>query len=235
MKKRKSLLPLGLVYILTVIGLLSAALWGSRAVSVLAEQIPVPRSVCFVIDAGHGGEDGGATSCTGISESGLNLEISLRLNDLFALLGYDTRMIRNSDVSVYTKGETIAQKKASDLKERVRIANETPGAILLSIHQNHFPDSRYSGPQVFFSDSEESLALATRMQADLTRNLAPESKRQIKPASGIYLMEHITCPGILIECGFLSNPAEEAKLRDAQYQKKLCAVIATAAIGYANT
>ena len=155
MKKRKSLLPLGLVYILTVIGLLSAALWGSRAVSVLAEQIPVPRSVCFVIDAGHGGEDGGATSCTGISESGLNLEISLRLTDLFALLGYDTRMIRNSDVSVYTKGETIAQKKASDLKERVRIANETPGAILLSIHQNHLSDGRYSGAQVFYGSREE--------------------------------------------------------------------------------
>lgn len=235
MKKRKNLLPLGVVYLFTTAGLLAAVLWGSRAVSVLAEQIPISRSVCFVIDAGHGGEDGGATSCTGIPESGLNLEISLRLHDLFALLGYDTRMIRDSDVSVYTKGDTVAQKKASDLKERVRITEETPGAVLLSIHQNHFTDSRYSGPQVFFADSEESLALATRMQTELTRNLAPGSNRQIKPASGIYLMEHITCPGILIECGFLSNVAEEARLRDPQYQKKLCAVIAAAAIGYANT
>lgn len=235
MKNRKPILPLTLAYVLTILGLLSAALWGSRAVTVLSEQIPVERDICFVIDPGHGGEDGGASSCTGISESKLNLEISLRVNDLMNLLGYDTLLIRDSDVSIHTKGESIAQKKASDLKERVRIVNDTENAILLSIHQNHFPDSRYSGPQVFFHDSEDSIALAHVMQSSLTDNLAPGSRRQIKPAQGIYLMEHIQKTGILIECGFLSNPAEEAKLRYAAYQKKLSAVIATAAILYANT
>ena len=235
MKNRKPIFPLTLAYVLTILGLLSAALWGSRAVTVLSEQIPIERNACFVIDPGHGGEDGGATSCTGISESKLNLEISLRLNDLLNLLGCDTLLIRASDVSVYTKGESIAQKKASDLKERVRIVNDTENAILLSIHQNHFPDSRYSGPQVFFHDSEDSIVLANAMQAALNDNLAPDSKRQIKPAQGIYLMEHIQKTGILIECGFLSNPAEEARLRDAAYQKKLSTVIATAAILYANT
>ena len=113
----------------------------------------------IIIDPGHGGEDGGAISCTGVSESKLNLEISLRLNDLLNLLGYDTCLIRDSDISIHTKGETIAQKKASDLKERVRIVNETENAVLLSIHQNQFPDSRYSGPQVFFHISEHSISL----------------------------------------------------------------------------
>ena len=235
MGKRKPFVPLMVAYLLTVLGLLTAVQWGSRAVTVLAEQIPIERNICFVIDPGHGGEDGGAISCTGISESKLNLEISLRLNDLLNLLGYDTCLIRDSDISIHTKGETIAQKKASDLKERVRIVNETENAVLLSIHQNQFPDSRYSGPQVFFHNSEDSISLATQMQSALTESLAPDSRRQIKPAKGIYLMEHIQKPGILIECGFLSNPAEEARLRDAEYQKKLCAVIATAAIAYANT
>ena len=235
MRKPRRSLPLILAYCVTLAGILAAAQWGSRAVTVLSEQIPIDREVCFVIDPGHGGEDGGATSCTGIAESRLNLEISLRLKDLLNLLGCDTLLIRETDVSIYTKGETIAQKKASDLKERVRIVNETENALLLSIHQNHFPDSRYSGPQVFFHDSEESILLANTMQAALTAHLAPSSNRQVKPAQGIYLMEHIQKPGILIECGFLSNPAEEARLRDAEYQKKLAAVIATAAILYANT
>ena len=114
----------GLLYILIVLGTLAAAEWGCRTVSVMVEAAPLKRGNCIIIDAGHGGEDGGATSCRGVLESTYNLEISLRLNDLFHLLGYDTRMTRTTDTSIYTKGETIAQKKISDLKERVRIVNE---------------------------------------------------------------------------------------------------------------
>ena len=147
MQKRKGWI---LFYSLTITGVLLTAHWGSKAVTVISEKIPLEREHCIIIDAGHGGVDGGATSCTGRLESTYNLEISLRLNDLFHLLGYDTRMIRTTDISVYTKGESIAQKKISDLKERVRIANETPNALLLSIHQNNFSDSRYSGAQIFY-------------------------------------------------------------------------------------
>ena len=148
------------------------------------------------------------------------------------LLGYDTRMIRTEDTAVYTKGETIAQKKASDLKERVRIVNETEGALLLSIHQNHFPDSRYSGAQVFFSRNPGSDVLAKALQDAFVATLNPGSNRKSKPSSGVYLMEHIQCTGVLIECGFLSNPEEERKLSRPDYQKKLCAVIAATAAGY---
>ena len=134
----------GLLYILIVLGTLAAAEWGCRTVSVMVEAAPLKRGNCIIIDAGHGGEDGGATSCRGVLESTYNLEISLRLNDLLHLLGYDTRMTRTTDTSIYTKGETIAQKKISDLKERVRIVNKTENALLLSIHQNNFTDSRYT-------------------------------------------------------------------------------------------
>ena len=183
-------------YYFACIGVMSAMLlgayWGSQAVSVLSESLSGKERHCIVIDPGHGGEDGGASSCTGRLESGYNLEIALRLEDIFHLLGYDTKLIRREDVSVYTTGQTIAQKKVSDLKNRVKLINETKNGILLSIHQN------------------------------------PGSRRQAKQGKGIYLLEHIQCPGALIECGFLSNPREEALLRDSAYQKKLCCVIGSA-------
>lgn len=235
MRKTKNRCPLPALYLLTIAGLICAVLWGSRAVTTLAENLPIERRHCFVIDAGHGGEDGGATSCTGRMESGINLEIALRLNDLLHFLGFDTRMIRTTDTSIYTKGESLSQKKASDLKERVRLVNETEGAILLSIHQNNFSDSRYSGAQVFYAKTEGSQILAKQLQENLVASLNPGSNRKAKPADGVYLMEHIQSLGVLIECGFLSSPEEEAKLTTPQYQKQLCCVIAVCAISYANT
>lgn len=216
-------------YILILALTLITVRWGSDVTTVIAENRPVARSGTIIIDAGHGGVDGGATSCTGVLESSFNLEISIRLNDLLHFLGHRTMMIRTEDISVYTAGQTIAQKKISDLKERVRRINETENALLLSIHQNHFPDARYSGAQVFYADTERSAALAKQMQEAIRKNLNLGSKRQEKKCSGIYLMEHIQCPGILIECGFLSNPEEEARLRSAEFQKNLCSVIAATA------
>lgn len=221
-----------LMYVATIVCVLTLAQLGSRTVTVMVENEPVQRKYCMIIDAGHGGVDGGATSCTGFLESSYNLSISQRLSDLFHLMGWDTRMIRTTDISVYTKGETIAQKKASDLRERVRIVNETPNGILLSIHQNHYPDSKYSGPQVFYSDSQGSRELASKLQESMTGILGVESKRTCKKSKGIYLMEHIQRPGVLIECGFLSNPAEEARLRDSEYQKRLCGVIAVTVMDF---
>ena len=206
--KRK--LALKAAYMLTILTTLTLTALGSRAVTVISQSLPPVREHCFIIDAGHGGVDGGATSCTGKLESAFNLEISLRLRDLLTFLGYDTRMIRTEDISVYTEGETIAAKKMSDLKERVRICEKTDGAILLSIHQN--------------TDGSESLA--KDLQKALISALNPGSNRSAKRAEGVYLMEHISCPGVLIECGFLSNPEEEAKLRSPEYQKQLCCVIA---------
>ena len=224
----KKCAPAALGYLL-VVGIFLSGTWlGSRAVTAMAQRTPVERSRTIVIDAGHGGEDGGAVSCTGVSEKQINLETALRLNDLLHLLGYRTRMIRSEDLSVYTEGQTIAQKKVSDLKHRVQMVNETDEPVLVSIHQNTFSDSRYSGAQVFYSATAGSEDLAQRLQKELIAALTPGSNRKIKKAQGIYLMEHITCPGILIECGFLSNPEEEAKLRTPEYQKKLCCVIGTA-------
>ena len=213
-------------YLLAVILCIGLAHGGSQAVTTLGESAPVPREHTIIIDAGHGGIDGGATSCTGILESTINLQIALRLDDLMHFLGYQTYMIRTTDTSIYTQGNTIAAQKVSDLKERVRIVNETEDAILISIHQNTFSDSRYGGAQVFYPKTDGSKELASAMQGALITIANPDSKRVCKKADGVYLMEHIEQTGILIECGFLSNPEEEALLRRDDYQKKLCGIIA---------
>ena len=217
---------MALVYVVVVSGFLGAAWFGSRAVTVMAQREAADQANVIVIDAGHGGEDGGAVSCTGVKEKEINLEISLRLNDLFQLLGHKTRMIRTSDVSVHTSGNTVSQRKASDLKARVQMVESLNSPILLSIHQNLFPDARYSGAQVFYGPAGEGQELAESLQMALRDTVNPASHREIKKAEGIYLMEHVYCPAVLVECGFLSNPQEEALLRDPEYQKNICIVIA---------
>lgn len=225
-------LPLIGVYILTVSLLLLGIFFGSRAVTAISEELPLEDRSCIVIDPGHGGEDGGAVSCTGKPESGYNLEIALRLRDLLHLLGYETKMIRTTDISVYTSGNSIAEKKLSDLKERVRIINETQNALLISIHQNRFSDSRYSGAQIFYGATRESMELAGKLQEAFISTVNPGSNRKSKKSDGVYLMEHVQCTGILVECGFLSNPEEEARLADSEYQKQICCVIAATVAVY---
>jgi len=215
-------------YVLVIGLILGLALWGDRAVTAMAENQPVPDRLCILVDAGHGYPDGGAVSCTGVHESVINLQISQRLDKLLGLLGYRTRMLRTGPDSVYTEGETIARKKISDLKERVRLVNGEEEAILLSIHQNHYSDSRYGGAQMFWADTEGSEALAKALQTAFVTNLNPGSSRQAKQATEIYLLEHIQCPAVLVECGFLSNPEEEARLRSPEYQKQISCVIACA-------
>jgi N-acetylmuramoyl-L-alanine amidase len=146
------------------------------------------------------------------------------------LLGYSTKMIRTTDTSIYTEGKTIAAQKVSDLKERVRIVNETENAILISIHQNTFPDGRYSGAQVFYAEDPLSREKAQKLQDALITYLNPGGNRRCKSSEGIYLMQHIQKPGVLIECGFLTNSEEERLLRSQAYQKKLACVIAVGMI-----
>ena len=218
-----SLLP---VYAVILSGILGLVFLGNKVVTAVSTSAPIQNRKTVIIDAGHGGEDGGATSCTGVLESQINLEIALKLDDLMHLLGINTLMIRTTDCSIYTKGESIAQKKVSDLKERVRIVNETEDGFLVSIHQNHFSNEKYSGAQVFYAPTDGSKDVAGVLQKSLIQTINPDSNRGIKKADSVYLMQHIDCPGILIECGFLSNHREEYLLRDVEYQRKLCSVIA---------
>ena len=138
MRIKRSFIYWFVVYVVVLGGFSGICIYGNKAVTAFNETDATNERMCIIVDAGHGGVDGGTTSCTGVKESTINLEIALRLNDFLHLLGIDTKMVRTTDTSVYTNGETIAAKKVSDLKERVKIVESTPNSLLISIHQNFF-------------------------------------------------------------------------------------------------
>ncbi len=194
------------------------------------EPAAVRRTALLVLDAGHGGEDGGAVSLTGVPESQINLAIVLKLRDVLGLYGVDPILLREEDVSLHDEdAETLREKKRSDLKNRVAAIEGAEGGALISIHQNTYPSGRYHGAHVFYAPTEGSRALAEHVQSSIRTALQPGNERAVKQIpSTVYIMNHITCPAILIECGFLTNPEEEALLRDEDYQRRLAAVIAAA-------
>jgi len=184
----------------------------------------------LVIDPGHGGEDGGAIALDGsVSESSLNLEIALRLNDLMHFLGHPTVMTRTADVSIHSpSAQNIREKKVSDLHNRVALVNKTENARLLSIHQNSLPSSTVThGAQVFWNSREGADTWAQSVQDALNTSINIGNDKMTKPIPNtIYLMKNITVPGILVECGFLSNPDETHRLQQENYQLRLAAAIA---------
>ena len=188
-------------------------------------ECPDSRPV-IILDAGHGGEDGGAVSPSGVRESGINLQICVRTDALLRLLGQPTLLLREDDRSLHSESaETISEKKISDLKNRVSEVNSRSNAILVSVHQNMFHESRYSGAQVFYGPTPGSDELADSIQKSLREQLSKENRRQIKPADSVYLMNHVSCPAVLVECGFLSNAEECRRLCTPEYQKQIAMVI----------
>ena len=182
-----------------------------------------------IIDPGHGGEDGGAVADDGTEESGINLAVSLRLEGIFRFLGVPTEMTRREDVMVCDSGlATLRQRKVSDIHNRAALVNQTPGAVLLSIHQNSLPSSPVThGAQVFWNRQEGAEALARTLQAGLNPVVNTHRAKEPKQIpDSIYLMNHVDAPAVLVECGFLSNREEAARLQQEDYQKTLAAVIA---------
>ena len=190
-----------------------------------------------VIDAGHGGEDGGAVSVSGAIESKINLAIALRLDQLLGLYGVKSVLLRNEDISLHDpSAKTIKQKKVSDLQNRVSAIEAIEHPVVISIHQNIYTDSKSSGAQVFYANGELSKGFAQSTQELLRRKLDPNNKRVPAPVPAtVYLMNHITCKAILVECGFLSNPKEDRLLQTAEYQTKLAFIFSGAYLNDQNT
>lgn len=185
-----------------------------------------------IIDAGHGGFDGGAVSSTGVIESGLNLSISLRTASVMRLFGIDPVLIRETDTALGGAGGSTRSTKSADLKRRVEIINSIDGAFLISIHQNMFGDSRYGGAHIFYK-GEDAKPLAEAIQADIRAQLDPSNDRVSKPvASGVYIFKKASCAGVLAECGFLSNARDLELLGQDGYQKKLALAITCAYLRY---
>ena len=179
-----------------------------------------------VIDAGHGGEDGGASSADGVYEKELNLSVALMVGDMLKSSGYNVVYTRSDDTMLY-KDKTKGSLKLQDLNSRLTTAQENKDCVFVSIHMNKFSQSKYSGLQVFYSkNTPDSKLLAQNIQSSIKNYLQKDNNRDIKQAeSNIYILDRINTTGVLVECGFLSNPAECEKLCNEEYRRELSSVI----------
>lgn len=177
-----------------------------------------------VIDAGHGGIDGGTIGIDGTPEKEINLQIAINMRDFCSVMGIPFVMTRETDISVHDDdAKTIRQQKVSDIHNRAKLLEETDNAVLISIHQNEYEDSSCFGTQVFYSPNNPlSLSLAESIQKCVIGDLQPENKRRVKKSgTGIYILYHAQKPAVMVECGFLSNQNDTNKLKDSSYQSKI--------------
>jgi N-acetylmuramoyl-L-alanine amidase len=188
-----------------------------------------------VIDAGHGGEDGGTVGVDGTLEKDINLTLARELFDALTSRGIRCVMTRTEDMLLYDRNADYeGRKKALDAKARLEIAAKQERAIFVSIHQNSYPVAKYSGFQVYYSkNSPKSAVIAKKLELAVREELQPDNNRASKEAgTNIYLLNKLTCPAVLLECGFLSNPEECAQLQDTEYRARLVDVLSDALESY---
>lgn len=195
----------------------------------------VKNTVTVVLDAGHGGIDGGAVGVSGILEKDLNLAIVLKTQALLEENGYAVILTRESDELLSDGGE--GSKKQQDLRARVDTVEKLENAIFISVHMNRFPDSAVKGITFYYSPNHpDSYRLAECIHLEMLEDVQPDNRRPMKEASSsIYILHHTTAPAVLVECGFISNALEEAKLADEAYQYALAVMISDGVIDFLNT
>ena len=226
MKENRFWIGLSLVA-LGLLGVLGVFITAGQGVETAGSGMEQGR-VTVVIDPGHGGEDGGAVAPDGTEEADINLEVARRLNVILQFMGEKTLLLRDSDISLHDpSANTIREKKVSDIHHRVDTVNAQENAVLISIHQNMFSSSKYRGAQVFYGGNPLAQPWAELTRKNLQTCIDPDNQRQVKPIDrNVYLMNHISCPALLMECGFLSNPEERWLLKEPGYQTALAVVVA---------
>lgn len=226
----RAILALLLISMAAGFGLRRAYLSAPRAA---VRQVTAGRNRrTLILDPGHGGADGGAVSVTGTYESKLNLEIALRCRALAGLFGVTAELTRESEQLDYPKdANTIRAKKVWDTKARTERINALDNAVLISIHQNKYTTPSPHGSQVLYAPTDGSRELAEDLQALLTQATGESKRTAAKIGESIYIMNHVSCPAVLVECGFVSNAVEAKKLEEPAYQLKLAALIVG---GYLN-
>ncbi|MBP3609812.1 MAG: N-acetylmuramoyl-L-alanine amidase CwlD [Lachnospiraceae bacterium] len=187
-----------------------------------------------VIDAGHGGKDPGKVGVNSALEKDINLNIALRLKSLLEQNGVLVVMTREEDKDLAS--ENAASRKNEDLRARVKLLEETSPALMVSIHQNSYPEADVDGAQVFYySGSEEGKVLGTVIQEQLKSEMDDGNHRVAKANKEYYLLKKSCCPAVIVECGFLSNPTEADLLASEEYQEKLAFAIHLGIMEYLNT
>lgn len=181
-----------------------------------------------LIDAGHGGIDGGAVGIGGIVEKELNLDVAKKLEEILVKNNYFPVMTRISDVSLYDASDTsIKNKKRADLKNRLRLMKSSGAEIFVSIHMNNYSEGKYRGGQVFYGkNNENSRLLGESIQNRIKKELPASQNREAKKSErGIYLLKNAEIPAVIVECGFLSNKDDVELLKTAQYRQKVANTI----------
>ena len=203
----------------------------SKTVATMATPV---SSKTIIIDAGHGGEDGGAVSNDGVSEAEINLKIALKLQQLLEQSGSNVVLTRSDNNAIYdVDKKTLREKKNSDIRNRVKIGNGSSADIFVSIHLNKIPENQYYGWQTFFKDgNEDGKRLATCIQNNLNETMQKENKRTPLKINNVYIIKHVEIPTTIVECGFLSNLEEEKKLLEDSYQDRLAWGIYNGIIDY---
>lgn len=199
-----------------------------------ASSMPITQKT-VIVDAGHGGDDGGAIGIDGTVEKDINLDIALKLEKILKFYGFNVIMTRTQDVMTCDDGlDSLRKRKISDIHNRFELMRKNPDAIFISVHQNKFEDSSQHGTQVFYSGNDErSKELAEAIQTSVTLTLQRKNDRVVKKSgSGIYLLYHAKIPAVLVECGFISNSDEVKKLKDESYRMKLAILIADGLLKY---
>ena len=226
---KNSLIALLLSALICICSILFCRIDTVKTNAIVNNDLPV-----IIIDAGHGGEDGGAVGIDGTFEKALNLQIALRVNDILSVFGYKTHLIRTTDTAIHTTGDTIRERKISDIHNRADMMNLYDKCIYLSIHQNKYEYSEIWGAQTFYSANfDESREIAQLIQNAVKSQLQPENKRQVKQSgTDIYVLYNATKPAVMVECGFLSNSNELNLLKDCTYQSKMSLSIVTGIINY---
>lgn len=226
---KNSIIALGLSTLICILSVLFCAVDTVKTSAIINGDLPV-----IIVDAGHGGEDGGAIGIDGTYEKDVNLQIALKVNDVLSVFGYKTHLIRITDTAIHTSGDTIRQRKISDIRNRTATMDLYENCIYLSIHQNKYEDSRIWGAQTFYSANfDESREIAQFIQNAVKSQLQPENKRQVKKSgTDIYVLYNATKPAVMVECGFMSNNDELTKLNDSKYQCQLSFSIVSGIINY---
>ena len=207
-------------------------LLSTYAVTVIAPVRDIVSGRTVAIDAGHGGPDSGARGKSGIREKHINLHIALELRALLGRAAVYTVMTREADHDLIDDGEDITgSRKRAELERRAMLVNARSPDVFVTIHSNSFPESQWSGAQVFYNPvSDEGRALAVHIQAQLVQRLGPNT-RKARPAD-IYLLRRVEAPSALVEVGFLSNPREERLLSDPAYRVRVAEAVYHGIIDY---
>lgn len=198
--------------------------------------VPVSNKV-IVIDAGHGTPDEGAINESGLSEAHINLQIALKLQNLLESSGSTVVLTRSDDNAIYEpNSKTISQMKTSDIKNRVKIGNNSSADAFVSIHLNKIPQGQYSGWQTFYNNNNEhSKTLATCIQNSLNDSISKDNSRIPHKLDNIYIMKYVEIPITIVECGFLSNKEESKILKEDDYQNRLAWGIYNGLMDFFNT